>query len=593
MAEIIIPDHIDPRRKARDLYWQGWRLIRLSELLGVPYDTLNTWKRRDNWDKYLPIERVEAVTEARLIQLITKEDKEGKDYKEIDLLGRQMERQARIARYMNGGNETDLNPKVANRNAGPKKKPVKNDFSPEQVARLHEAFMDWQKPHQRVWYEAGLQHKIRNILGSRQIGKTQFFAYEDLDDALQTGRNQIWLSASKAQAHVAKQYVIQFARSAADIELRGDPIIIPRQCALQDLGEDPTLYYLGTNALTAQSYHGNFKFDEYFWVHKFKALQGVASAMATHARWRQTYLSTPSALTHEAYAFWSGRHYNEGRPKKDHIKLDISHDALRNGRLCEDYQWRQIVTVEDAVDLGFDLIDLDFLRKTKSPAEYANKYLCQFIDDSASAFPFALVFACMVDSWEVWSDFKPFALRPLGNREVWIGYDPADTGDSAGLVVVAPPLVRGGKFRVIEKHQFYGLDYEAQNQFIKSIADKYHVGYIGIDSTGLGSSVFQLVKKWFPRVVGIQYSVEAKNHMVIKSHHVMSKGRLEFDAGWTDLMESFMAIKSVSTGRQSTYAAGRSEDISHAELAWAVMHCLINEPLDGETGNNQNIVESF
>lgn len=600
MADITIPDTIDPRRKARDLYWQGWRLVCIGEYLGINPKTIQTWKGRDQWDKTSPIDRCAAVTEARIIQLTNKENKEGKDFKELDLLWRMMERQARIERYRQGGNEADLNPNIENRNKawkdGTRKKPTKNEFSPEQVARLHEAFMDWQKPHQRVWYNAGLIYKIRDILGSRQIGKTKFFAYEDLDDALQTGRNQIWLSASKAQAHVAKQYVIQFARDAADVELRGDPIIIPRHCAVKDNGEDPTLYYLGTNAFTAQSYHGNFKFDEYFWVHKFKKLQSVASAMATHKVWRQTYLSTPSSMTHEAYAFWSGRHFNEGRSKKEHLKLDISHEALKAGRLCEDYQWRQIVTVEDAVEGGFDFIDLEFLRKTKSPADFANKYLCQFIDDSASAFPFSLVFGCMVDSWEVWEDYKPLALRPLGNREVWVGYDPADTGDSAGLVVVAPPMVPGGKFRVLEKLQLWGLDYEAQNQAIKEVAGRYQVGYIGIDATGLGSSVLQLVKAWFPRVTSISYSVETKTHMVLKTYQAMAKGRLEFDAGWSDLMESFLAIKKTLTnsGRQSTYTAGRSEDISHAELAWAVMHCLINEPLGAEeTGGRRNIVESF
>ncbi|MGH8082451.1 MAG: terminase, partial [Lysobacter sp.] len=69
---------------------------------------------------------------------------------------------------------------------------------------------------------------------------------------------------------------------------------------------------------------------------------------------------------------------------------------------------------------------------------------------------------CFVDSWSVWDDFKPFALRPLGHREVWVGYDPALTGDSAGLVVVAPPLVPGGKFRLLEKHQWRGMDFKTQ-----------------------------------------------------------------------------------------------------------------------------------
>ena len=46
------------------------------------------------------------------------EVKSGGDFKEIDLLGRQLERIARVNKYSSGGNEADLNPKVANRNKG-------------------------------------------------------------------------------------------------------------------------------------------------------------------------------------------------------------------------------------------------------------------------------------------------------------------------------------------------------------------------------------------------------------------------------------------------------------------------------------------
>ncbi len=80
----------------------------------------------------------------------------------------------------------------------------------------------------------------------------------------------------------------------------------------------------------------------------------------------------------------------------------------------------------------------------------------------------------MVDSWVEWAeDYKPFAMRPFGDRQVWVGYDPAETGDCSGLVVVARPLVPGGKFRVLERHQFRGMDFAAQAAAIKGVCDRY------------------------------------------------------------------------------------------------------------------------
>ena len=582
------PD-IDPRHQARTLYWQGFKVCRISEILSVPEATISSWKKRDGWDDAKPIDRVDAALEARMNLLIAKDEKDGRDFKEIDLLGRQLERIARINKYSKPeGHEGDLNPRVANRNSGSRKKPERNGMSEEQIALIHGSFLESMFDYQKHWHHAGLAHRIRNILKSRQVGATFFFAHEALDDAVQTGRNQIFLSASKAQAHVFKQYILQFAKEAADVELSGDPIVLPNGA---------TLYFLGTNAKTAQSYHGNLYLDEYFWIHKFQELRKVASGMAIHKHWRQTYFSTPSSLTHDAYPFWSGALYNRGRSKADRVEIDLSHTALADGRQCADGQWRQIITVEDAVRGGCNLFDLDQIRLEYSHDEYLNLLMCQFIDDTASLFTMMMMQRCMVDSWELWDDIKPFALRPYGGRPVWVGYDPAKggQGDSAGCVVLAPPLVPGGKFRVLERHQWKGMDFAAQAASIRAITQRYNVTYIGIDVTGIGEGVYQLVKQFFPAVRSFQYSPVVKGQLVMKTYDVISKGRLEFDAGWTDLAQAFMSIRKTMTasGRMPTYESSRSDEISHADIAWAAMHALVNEPLEGATTTNSGFLEIY
>ena len=585
IASLTIDPEKDPRRIARTLYWQGYRVARIAEMLGVKPVTIHSWKRRDGWADTTPDERVALTIEERLMRLVTKDKKEGRDFKEIDLLRRQLDSLARRERYRDGGNEADLNPKVANRNAGPRKKAERNAISEEEQEQLVEAFHDSLFVYQKAWYEAGQAERIRNILKSRQIGATWYFAREAFIDALTTGRNQIFLSASKAQAHVFKQYIVQFAKDAAGVELKGDPMVLPNGA---------TLYFLGTNARTAQSYHGNLYFDEYFWVPRFQELRKVASGMAIHKHWRQTYFSTPSSLAHEAYPFWSGTLFNRGRKKDDRVKIDVSHAALRDGMRCADGQWRQIVTVEDALRGGCNLFDLDQLHREYSDLEYANLLMCEFVDDTASVFPLSLLMRCMVDSWEVWDDFRPFAPRPFGHRQVWVGYDPnGGGGDSAALVVVAPPVVPGGKFRVLEKHQFTGIDYEEQAAAILRVCERYNVTHIGIDKTGIGDAVYKIVTKVRPDAKGYSYSVEVKTALVLKAYDVISKGRLEFDAGWVDLAAAFMAIKKTvtATGGRVTYQAGRSEDISHADLAWATMHALSNEPIEGVSTTNTSFME--
>lgn len=577
----------DPRRQAALLYWQGFSVPQIAEMLQTKRPTVQSWKQRDGWDETAPLDRVGNTLEARLIQLYAKPALTAHDFKVADFLARQLERFARINRYGQTGNEADLNPNVANRNKGERKKPKKNYFSEEAIEKLQEIFFDQSFEYQLNWHKAGLEHRIRHILKSRQIGATFYFAREALLRALATGQNQIFLSASKTQAYVFRKYIIAFAR-LVDVDLSGDPIVIGNNGA--------ELLFLGTNSNTAQSHNGDLYVDEIFWIPNFQKLRKVASGMASQKHLRTTYFSTPSSLGHGAYPFWSGDLFNRGRASaSERVEIDISHAALARGVACADGQWRQIVTIEDALAGGCTLFDLDTLRRENSADDFRNLFMCEFVDDKASVFPFEELQRCMVDSMEEWEDYAPFADRPFGHRVVWIGYDPSHRGDSAGCVVIAPPVVAGGKFRILERHQWKGMDFATQAESIRALTQKYNVEYIGIDSTGLGQGVFQLVRSFYPAARDIRYTPEMKTAMVLKAKDTITRGCLEYDVSATDITQSFMSIRKTmtSSGRSATYEASRTEEASHADLAWATMHVLINEPLNAATGQPSSSILDF
>ncbi|WP_196611899.1 terminase ATPase subunit family protein [Klebsiella quasipneumoniae] len=577
----------DPRRQAALLYWQGFSVPQIAEMLQTKRPTVQSWKQRDQWDETAPLNRVESTLEARLIQLYAKPNLTPHDFKVADFLARQMERFARINRYGQTGNEVDLNPNVANRNKGDRKKPTKNFFSDEAIEKLEEIFFAESFEYQLRWHRAGLEHRIRDILKSRQIGATFYFSREALLHALKTGHNQIFLSASKTQAYVFREYIIQFAR-LVDVDLTGDPIVIGNNGA--------KLIFLGTNSNTAQSHNGDLYVDEIFWIPNFQKLRKVSSGMASQSHLRSTYFSTPSTLAHGAYPFWSGELFNRGRARaSERVDIDISHEALAAGVACPDGQWRQIVTIEDALAGGCTLFNLEQLQRENSVDDFRNLFMCEFVDDKASVFPFEDLQRCMVDSLEEWEDFAPFADNPFGSRPVWVGYDPSHSGDSAGCVVLAPPVVAGGKFRILERHQWKGMDFATQAESIRQLTEKYNVEYIGIDATGLGIGVFQLVRSFYPAARDIRYTPEMKTAMVLKAKDVIRRGCLEYDVSATDITTSFMAIRKTmtSSGRSATYEASRTEEASHADVAWATMHALLNEPLTAGSGQATSSILEF
>lgn len=580
-----MPIPVDARRQARSLYWRGWGITQIADELALKRPTVQAWKDREKWDDAPSIAKVEDALECRLNLLIAKESKTGGDFKEIDLLMRAVVSAARVRRYeAPGGHEGDLNEKVGNRNAGERKKAAKNHFTTEQVEQLEAIFEDELFGYQEDWWAAKDQ-RTRMILKSRQIGATWYFAREALLDALRGGGNQIFLSASKNQAHIFRGYIIQFA-ARVGVKLQGDPIVVTAETMPE--GEPAAeLIFLGTNARTAQGYHGNFYFDEFFWTYGFEELNKVASAMAMHKRWRRTYFSTPSSVAHQAHPYWTGERRNRRVKKEDRITIDVSHARLKAGVLCEDKIWRQIVTIEDAAARGCDLFDIDELRVEYAPDEFANLLMCQFVDDSLSAFKFNDLQRATVDAVVDWRDVDLLGKRPVGERAVWAGYDPqeSETGDNAALVIALPPEGPAGKFRLLERHQLRGLDFQAQAEFIIARLKRYNCTYLGVDAGGVGAGVYQCLQREGVRgLVKIEYSIDAKATMVMKAQHSFARGRIEYDGAWIDVQSSFLSIKRALTrsGAAITFKASRSEDSGHADLAWAIMHILINEPLDGK-----------
>ena len=576
------------RRPARSLYWRGWSYGQIAEELGLKYDTVKSWCRRDRWDDAPSIRKLEDCLETRLMVLICKEQKTGADYTELDALRRQVESLARVRRHdAPGGHAGDLNDNVGNRNAGEKKlKAKKNHFTAEQAAELKDIFLAQLYGYQETWF-AALSFRTRMILKSRQIGATYYFAMEALIDALETGRNQIFLSASKAQAHQFRSYIVAFAKKVG-VALTGDPMAIT--CGLRPADEAAAeLHFLGTNFRTAQGRHGNFYFDEFFWVHSFEELNKVASGMATHKKWRKTYFSTPSTIAHPAHPYWTGERRNRRRKKDDRVEIDVSHEALKDGAQGPDRTWRHIVTIHDAEAAGCDLFDIEELQDEYAPDEFANLFGCEFVDDSLSAFKFNDLVKCQCDSLVEWTDFNPEAARPYGERPVWAGYDPqnSENGDNASLAIFAPPMAEGGTFRLLERHPLRGLDFDQQATFVQAMLRRYNCTFLGIDASGVGAGVYQLLAKpesGLKGVTRIEYSLEVKAGMIMKAQHVIARGRLAIDNDAIDVISSFVSIKKTLTtsGRNVTFKAGRGGTDGHADLAWSIMHVLMNEPLDGK-----------
>ncbi|EPE2696331.1 terminase large subunit domain-containing protein [Vibrio alginolyticus] len=574
------------REAAKKLYLRGVPPKEIAAQLNLNSERiLYTWAEKFGWALLLDELSVEQMINRRLAVLIDKDEKTDQQLKEMDklidhhvkLLKAHADAKAKAERHLPQGSspksEGDSS-KQSSSNSNRKRSRKKNSIehlTEDDFKGWHESLFEYQHTMRN-----NIKQRIRNILKSRQIGATYYFSGEALEDAILTGDNQIFLSASRAQAEVFRSYIIAIGKEFLDIELTGNPIILSNGAELR---------FLSTNSKTAQSYHGHVYVDEYFWIPKFDELNKLASAMATHKKWRKTYFSTPSSKMHQAYPFWTGDQWRRGKDSRAHIEFPTFDEFRDDGRLCPDKQWRYVVTIEDAANGGCDLFDIDELREEYSDDDFKNLFMCVFVDGSLSVFKFSDLEKGMVDAAH-WQDFKPNNKRPFATREVWLGYDPSRTRDNACLVVVAPPVVAGERFRVLEKHYWKGLNFQYHVSEIEKVFQRYKVTYIGVDTTGIGGGVWDLISKKYPREAhAIHYSNENKNRLVMKMIDVVEARRLQFDAQHKDIAMAFMAIKRVPTasGNAMTFKAERSETTGHADAFWAISHAIINEPLDHST----------
>lgn len=556
---------------AKRLYLRRHKPREIADIMSVPLRTVYDWRTKGEWDDLLSHETVEGAMARRLALLAEKEDKAPIDLEEIksltDSLVRLRALQPKKTIEKNESEEGGSTEKGSRKGKARKRQ---NDVSGLKAQdfkeKLHKHYFEYQ-----LALREAMVHRTRMLIKSRQIGATWYFAQEAFEDATLEGRNKIFLSATRAQAETFRRYIIAIAQQHFGIELKGNPMVLHTQKGPAEL------HFLSNNSKSAQSYHGDVYIDEFFWIQKFNELYKVATGMAAHKKWRRTLFSTPSTVTHEAYDLWTGDRFNS-RFKKKKVEFP-GFKQMQSGILCPDNAWRKIITLDDAEAGGCNLFDRAALLLEYSPEEFKNLFLCLFVDDTFGVFRFAVLEDCATDT-SLWTDIKWNAQRPIENYPVWGGYDPSRSGDDASFVILMPPLMPGGKFRVIKQIKWVNKSYPYQAAEIKKLCAQYNFAYMGIDTTGPGIGVYDTVRTFYPQATPIHYSIGNKTHMVLKAQEVIESGRILWDAQATDITHAFLTIRKCTTASgQITYAARRTDTTGHADVAWAIMHALANEPI--------------
>lgn len=558
MSQITLPPLTLPlEEQARILYFAGWTLTDIATRLERPVSTVSAWKNNKKWDSATTYQRLQSAVEIRYIYLMYKEGKSNADYKELD----------QIARHLK-----DLFFPKAEKSDEKKRHRKAKDISPEEFAEIITGA--WEEAgfkYQKDFITKSAKHKISMLLKGRQTGLTWSLAVgRCLIRAVELGHNQIYISSSQKQAFQARDYIKKFIEEHTGIKLMGTEEV--------ELPNGAKIYFLATNFATAQGYSGDVTVDEYAWMQNYDLLTEVVKACATLKQFNIVMSSTPSMISHPSHKAW------KGITESNTAGVKFTKKQTQKGILCDDYIYRQTITVEDAIKGGNDLIDIDQLKRL-FPDSYNFLYMAEWLTKSDSLFDANAIMRNMVPAFSEWLDYNERLDRPYGDKPVIIGYDPALTTDASAVVVIATPTKDYPFYRVLEKYNYHGNRFEEQAAAIKQLTERFNVLHIGIDSTAIGSAVYQLVQEDFYNTTGKPGTAALKYMLVTQGQGLFRQNRLKFSQDWTEIFECFMAITTGTTRSDSiVIETSRTQANAHGDYAWAILYGIgFYESITGET----------
>jgi uncharacterized protein YjcR len=557
----------DVRDEAKTLYESGQTVEEIQKKLKVPVPlrTIRAWRKKDKWEE--PDRNGWGLVMTRLArdvtQLMDKEKWTEDEEKRFNILTDKLE-QFRIRQEAFDIKQRKI---FEGDFSGKKKRGKKNDFTGIDLNALKTPdFFAYQLKF------LDMKEEVRFVLKSRQIGFSYVIAWEGLITGLKTGINQIFISASKNQVGTIRKYIKQFAREFFGVDLTGKDeitVITPDE-------KEVTFYFLSTNSNTTQGYNGDLYIDEFCWIPKVNDILDTAKAMSSHLNRRITYISTPSVKTHPGYLIWKG--------------LD------EKGKKLKDKIGRMKITLKQAIKQGCTLFKpIKELREIFTPRQFKFLYECKWIDNAGSIFKMEDLEVCAYKE-KYKNDDGHYAWEPVDLPEYkdegfenYLGYDPNGGGEDGDNASCAVGSNRIDKLRIIDHKSFNNASVDWQAGQIKRMVVEYRVKNIGIDTTGVGLSIWNKVKDiqqdpritWRINVVPINYTWEMKQKLVLDLEQIVSRKILEFSASDQELINAFLAIKTTATksGGKTTFVADRKSSIGHADLFWAVSHLASFFPL--------------
>ncbi len=379
---------------------------------------------------------------------------------------------------------------------------------------------------------------------ARQIGYSFAFAYKMLKRCIFEDRNQLIVSASLRQSKVVMGFVEKFIRAFKMMPSMNDLKLLVDTQTEKRFNNGKSIICLPPNPNTIRSFAGDVLLDEFsMYAEDEKVYEAVLPSIMRN--FDIIINSTPLGQNNLFYEIQNAVIQNEGLKESEKKKY-------------KNYK-RYEIDIYEAIKQGLN-IDIQEIKDNYDDESFRQEFLCEFIDESTTFFPFGLIKSC----------FYEFNVNEIKGNNC-IGVDIGRTNDNTGIAVTTN---YNDKFFLTDKTTLKKEEFDIQKLTIKEKHQYYVPLNTLIDKGAIGYQLAEELEKELSNCLGVfTNQLNFMNDVVTHTKKLMEQGKfkLEYDK---DVMNAFHRIKKVVGRNNSVKYEIKRDKKGHGDIAVAIMLSL-------------------
>lgn len=375
-------------------------------------------------------------------------------------------------------------------------------------------------PYQVEWIKDTSRFKI--CLKARQIGISDSIGLEGALDVL-GGEPVFYISRTEKQSI----YLLEkFYKWMEFFHAGGVGIDYTEKSRTECKINGVDVKSLTSNAVAGEGFSGNVYLDEF----------------GLHENDEQIYRSLVPTIT------WGYKIRVVSRPFGQSNKFyELWNDVAR----YPDYS-RHKYDINRALGDGLP-VDIGELRRNLDDESFREMYLCEFVDESTSYFPYVLLRSAIGEC-------------SGGSGDHFLGMDIGRKRDATVIYVVRK---LGDRFQTVEIRRLRGTKFADQRASLKAIMEKYKIVSGRVDATGMGMQLAEEIHNEFPQIRPLVFTQYVKVRMVTTLKRLFEEHLITIPDDQELVAACHSIKKTVTANNNVIFDAARNTD-GHADDFWAL-----------------------